>query len=182
MSGFLNTLRKGSEFVHQSNVAYDTDGAADGEGYVASLITGMENTARTASAVNPKQIPAVYDAIKNLNGAGLDDRKFLVSAYFFIFLSFPRADIYHSSSSSSMWLESCPRCRRARLQERSWNSSSSILVCIVPDRGVGPTLRLLVLVFKDLPHPPNAFLGPVDMSPSKAPVPEKPSYASVTCI
>jgi linoleate 10R-lipoxygenase len=48
------------------------------------------------------------------------------------------------------------------------------------DSGLGAKMQQTFIdaLYKDLPHPPTSFLGPVNNSaPSTAPVPEKPTYA-----
>jgi linoleate 10R-lipoxygenase len=81
MSGFLDSVRSTSQFVHSSRSDYDDDGAKAGKGILASKIDDIENFFSAAGTVSVKDAPAYMDAIQNMNGVGLDDREFLVCIY-----------------------------------------------------------------------------------------------------
>jgi linoleate 10R-lipoxygenase len=78
MSSFVDTVRDASDFVHSSRAAYDTDGAAPTRGILASAIGNVENFLSASSSLSIKDVPALMDAIRNLNGVGIDDREYLV--------------------------------------------------------------------------------------------------------
>lgn len=78
MSGFVETVRSTSEFLHASRSAYDDDGAKTSHGVLARTIDDLEDFFRAAGTVSIKDAPAYLDAIRNVNGVGLDDRQFLV--------------------------------------------------------------------------------------------------------
>jgi linoleate 10R-lipoxygenase len=80
MSGFLDTVRSTSDFVHASRSAYDDDGAPATRGVLARKLDDLEDFFHAAGAVSIKDAPAYLDAIRNLNGVGIDDREFLVSS------------------------------------------------------------------------------------------------------
>jgi hypothetical protein len=64
MSGFINTIRKGSEFIHASTTAYDTDGAATSRSTLNSTMDDLSAYIDAGLAVSPKDAPAYLDAIK----------------------------------------------------------------------------------------------------------------------
>jgi linoleate 10R-lipoxygenase len=80
MSGFFDTVRSTSEFVNASRSAFDDDGAKKTRGVLASAVDNVEDFFRAAGTLSIKDAPAFIDAIRNLNGIGIDDREFLVSA------------------------------------------------------------------------------------------------------
>jgi linoleate 10R-lipoxygenase len=78
MSGFIDSVRSTSDFLHASRSAYDDDGAKATNSVVSRAIDDVEVFFRAAGTVSIKDAPAYLDAIRNLNGVGLDDREFLV--------------------------------------------------------------------------------------------------------
>lgn len=78
MSSVLESLRHTSDFVHKSFAPVDADGAAPTPGVLSGAIGSIESAVKAGSTVSIKDAPAYLDAIKNLNGVGLDDREFLV--------------------------------------------------------------------------------------------------------
>jgi linoleate 10R-lipoxygenase len=82
MSGFLDSVRSTSEFVNASRSAYDNDGAAPTQGILSKAIDDMSDFFHAAGSVSVKDAPAYLDAIRNLNGIGIDDREYLVCAFF----------------------------------------------------------------------------------------------------
>jgi linoleate 10R-lipoxygenase len=80
MSSVLDSIKNASDYVHHALTPLDTDGASATSGAVSSAITSTQDAARAMTALGVADVPAIFDAIKNLNGVGIDDRKFLVRA------------------------------------------------------------------------------------------------------
>jgi linoleate 10R-lipoxygenase len=97
MSSFVDSVRDASDFVHASRAAYDNDGAAPSHGILSSAIGKVETFLSAGSSISVKDMPAYMDAIKNLNGVGIDDREFLVRV--------PVSSLVKLSLSTSIQLE-----------------------------------------------------------------------------
>ncbi|KII85619.1 hypothetical protein PLICRDRAFT_56845 [Plicaturopsis crispa FD-325 SS-3] len=80
-SMFSRTLERGStlsKLMTASAAPVDLDGARPVPDLLSRSLDDIEKLMERGSPVSIKDLPAFIDAVKNLNGIGLDDRKFLL--------------------------------------------------------------------------------------------------------
>ncbi|EJU01027.1 linoleate diol synthase [Dacryopinax primogenitus] len=125
MSGILNAISRASNLISASLAPVDTDGGSlkAPPGILARGISEIEGLVRSGSAVGPSDLPALLDAIQNLNGPGIDDRLFLLEKLLVLMSRMP-ADSAINQKMQAFFIDT---------------------------------------LYKDLPHPPSAYLAPAPL-------------------
>ncbi|EJU01026.1 linoleate diol synthase [Dacryopinax primogenitus] len=122
MFGILNALSRASNSISASLAPVDTEGGSlkPPPGILAKTITEIEGLVKTSTAIGPSDVPAILDAVQNLNGPGIDDRLFLLEKLLTLMARMP-ADSAINQRIQSFFIDT---------------------------------------LYKDLPHPPSAYLAP----------------------
>jgi prostaglandin-endoperoxide synthase 2 len=81
MFGILSRISRASDAISAALAPVDTEGGSlkAPPGILSKGITELEAALKAGTALSPADLPAIIDAVKNLNGKGIDDRKFFVS-------------------------------------------------------------------------------------------------------
>ncbi|KZT61366.1 heme peroxidase [Calocera cornea HHB12733] len=122
MAALVDALSRASNLISAALSPADTDGGSlkAPPGLLARSITEMEGLLKTGTALGPSDLPAVLDAIQNLNGKGIDDRLFMLEKLLTLMARMP-ADSPMNQKMQAFFIDT---------------------------------------LYKDLPHPPSAYLAP----------------------
>ncbi|THH14008.1 hypothetical protein EW146_g6268 [Bondarzewia mesenterica] len=74
----LQSIQSSAHFVNAANAPVDLDGGRPLPSLFTRTLDDVEEAVKNGPALTPADLPAYIDAVKNLNGVGLDDRKFLL--------------------------------------------------------------------------------------------------------
>ncbi|KZP00813.1 heme peroxidase [Calocera viscosa TUFC12733] len=127
MSAFINALTRVSNLISAALTPVDTQGGTlkAPPGLLAKSVTELEGLLKTGSALSPSDLPAALDAIKNLNGKGIDDRLYMLEKLLTLMSRMPQ-DSEVNQKMQSFFIDT---------------------------------------LYKDLPHPPSAYLAPFPTLP-----------------
>ncbi|KZT61364.1 heme peroxidase [Calocera cornea HHB12733] len=127
MSALLTAVTRASNQLAASLSPVDTDGGTltAPPGLLSKSITDLDGALKTGSALSPSDVHGAIDAVKNLNGNGIDDRLFMLEKVLTLMARMP-ADSEVNQKMQAFFIAG---------------------------------------LYKDLPHPPSAYLAPFPTSP-----------------